>query len=282
MPEDEGTFDSRPHFVIPYWSASGPTTPGDDGDTRPLPGNIVWYLCPGIHASPYIPGQRLDVTVDVRNYGGGNSPQQAQVTLWWAEPSTGFVVDPSRLIGFQMIAVPPRGGQATTTTMSKIMPTSAPPHICLLARVSHQYDRAGTVVDPVGDRHWAQRNLSVVAAQPGVPMQFFFLAGNPFLKETEFVVSARAASEQLFRALADEVRGQPVFVEAGLTIGERDGEEGEELRVRLRPGESRELLLTARLASEIGPEEFAAFELTQRADRREAPVGGVGVVIKGA
>ena len=96
---EEGTHDSRPFFVIPYWPAAA----GDDGDTgeqRPLPASATWYECKGIHASPYEPGTDLEVTVDVRNFGGSNAPSVAQVTAWWSDPTTGFVVDPARLIGF--------------------------------------------------------------------------------------------------------------------------------------------------------------------------------------
>src|SRR5688500_8124708 len=102
MPE-EGRSDSRPHFVIPYWLSTGPNDPGDDGDTRPVPSNVVYYLCQGIHASPYQPGEELEVSVDVANHGGANTESVAQVTVWWSVPSSGFVVGPDKLIGYKTV-----------------------------------------------------------------------------------------------------------------------------------------------------------------------------------
>src|SRR5680860_332970 len=234
--------DSRPHFVIPYWISTGPTVPGDDGDTRPLPSNVTWYLCPSINASAYRPGERLEVSVTVGNHGGANTPSIAQVTVWWAEPSTGFVVGPDKVIGYATVPVDPRGGLATTAVMSKTIPSTAPDHICLLARVSHQYDRAGITVDPVNDRHWAQRNLAAVTPPPGVPLVFPFLIGNPLAEEDEFVVFAEPASEERFRALGEALAAEPVMFEARVLLsegdeggGEVDGREG--LSVRLEPGE---------------------------------------------
>jgi hypothetical protein len=282
MPEEE-RHDSRPHFVIPYWMSTGPSVPGDDGDTRPVPSNVIWYLCPGIHASPYQPGEQLDVTVDVGNYGGANTPSIAQVTVWWADPTSGFVVAPDKLIGYRTVEVPPRGGHATTTVMSKVIPASAPPHICLLARVSHQYDRAGATVDPVNDRHWAQRNLSAVVVQQGTPFVFPFVAGNPLEEEAEFVLLARPASEERFASLAEELQAEPVFVEAQVALGESGnagfGEGTDTLRIGLRAGEERRVDLLIEVMSPVGPGQFAAFEVSQSLGPRETVVGGLGLVV---
>ena len=126
MQPRERPFDSRPHFVIPYWSSPDPTQ-GDDGDIRPVPSNkAVWYLCESIHASPYQPGKQLDVKVDIANYGGANTPSIAQVTVWWSDPTAGFVVGPDKLIGYRTVEVNPRGGRNTTLVMSKVIPSSAP------------------------------------------------------------------------------------------------------------------------------------------------------------
>lgn len=282
MPENE-RYDSRPHFVIPYWSVNDPAEPGDDGDTRPLPSAVVPYLCPGIHASHYSPGQRLDVTVDIRNFGGANTPSQAQVTVWWADPTTGFVVDASKVIGFQTVAVPPRGGQATTLPMSKLIPATAPSHSCLLARVSHQYDRAGTIVDPVNDRHWAQKNLWALAAQPGIPIDFTFFAGNPLEEEAEFLVLARPVREGSLGILADEFRARPLVVDARLWLSERSdveaGDGNAPLDIRLRSGERRQVNLRVRLSRVPEHGHFAAFEVIQQLRSRDRVIGGLGLAI---
>jgi hypothetical protein len=134
MPGDEHTRehqDSRPFFVIPYWAPTA-TDPGDTGSARPVPGTVPWYMCGGIRTSTYQPGQVLEVAVDVRNFGGSNAPSLAQVTVWWADPTLGFLIKPENLIGFRTVPVPPRGATATTAIMAKEIPGSAPDHICLL------------------------------------------------------------------------------------------------------------------------------------------------------
>jgi hypothetical protein len=278
---EEKRFDARPHFVIPYWRSTGPNVPGDDGDIRPVPSNVAWYLCESIHASPYQPGEQLDVKVDIGNYGGANTPSIAQVTVWWSDPTSGFVVAPNRLIGYRTVEVPPRGGHATTTVMSKVIPSSAPNHICLLARVSHQYDRAGTKADPVND-HWAQRNLVAITAEVGVPLTLPFLAGNPLGEEAAFVVLAQPASDERFRALAEAMGAEPVFAEARLALGEGDDGEGDDtLHLVLGPGEQRHVHVRIELLSRISPGQFATFEVSQRHEDGETLVGGFGFVISG-
>lgn len=282
MPNNEIPFDSRPHFVIPYWSSADPAN-ADDGNTRPVPvSKAVWYLCESIHASPYEPGQQLDVTVDIGNYGGANTPSIAQVTVWWSDPTAGFVVGPDKLIGYCTVEVPPRGGRNTTPVMGKVIPPSAPNHICLLARVSHQYDRAGTVVDPVNDRHWAQRNLVAASAQPGIPLILPFLVANPLQEIAEFVVFARPASEAHFEALANVVGAQPIYAEARLTLSENEDGGGEDwLRVTLEATEQRRLYVGIELANRIEMGHFAPFEVSQRREDGETAVGGLGFVIEG-
>lgn len=279
MPE-EHEVDSRPHLVIPYWKPTTPTTSPDDGNTRPVPGNVVWYLCPGIKASPYRPGERLDVSVEVGNFGGANTPSTAHVTVWWSVPSAGFVVSPDKLIGVTTVPVDGRGGHATSPVMSKVMPGTAPDHICLLARVSHQYDRAGAKVDPVNDRHWAQRNLVALTATPGAPLVFPFMVGNPLVDEAQFFVTVEHAREERFPGLAASVHAEPVLVEASLALGVDEPGREPSLWVELGPGEQRELTLTIDLYTELREGQFAAFEISQRADDRDI-LGGLGVIVRG-
>jgi hypothetical protein len=51
---------------------------------------VISWECPGIHASPYSPGEQLQVTVDVRNSGGGSATVIATVVVYWADPTVGF------------------------------------------------------------------------------------------------------------------------------------------------------------------------------------------------
>ena len=182
--EEEEPVDVRPFLCIPYWTA--PLFPGDQGDSgesRPLPGNVISWLCPSIQASPYAPGSKLDVRVDVRNSGRGSSSALATVVVYWADATVGFVKP--TLLGATSVEVAPHvGARATTGTISGVIPATASNHICLLCLVTHSLDKPGAIVDPIGDRHWAQRNLTAIGAVPGVPVVVPFLAANPFDQET--------------------------------------------------------------------------------------------------
>lgn len=281
MPE-EGREDSRPHFVIPYWSATGPGTADDDGDTRPVPGSAPVYACPAIHTSQFIPGDPLDVWVDVGNFGGANTPSQAQVTVWWTEPTTGFVIVPKGFIGYATIEVPGRGGHNTTPVMTKTIDTTSP-HVCILARVSHQYDRAGTTPDPIHDRHWAQRNLWATVATLGAPMVFPFNAGNPSRDSGDFVLSVRPVGEGQLLALRHQMEAEPVFVEARLSLSwDEAGRGGDSLSLTLEGLEERKVFLQIEAFGEISPGQFAAFEVEQRLGPGGHITGGIVVALIGA
>jgi hypothetical protein len=271
----ETSTDSRPHFVIPYWTPSSPVEEPDDGDERPLPAKACWYLSPGIHASPYTPGEQLDVTVDVANYGGANTISQAQVTVWWSDPAAGFVVGPDKVIGYDSVPVQGRGGIGTTKKLSKVIPASAPNHICLLARVSHQYDRAGVAVAPGSDRHWAQRNITSVAASPGVPAMFEFLVGNPLLDEAEFLLSAEPASEERLRTLSEQLPGDFMFTDAEISLND----DGPRTRIALAPGEQTTVRGVVNLAGPIEREHYMPIEIALRHGEDGPIVGGIGLLI---
>lgn len=191
----DGQPDTRPYFCIPYWTK--PLTPGghwDTGQQRPLPGSVVFYLCESIQASAYVPGQQLHVTVAVRNSGGGNSASIATVVVYWADPTAGFAK--LNFFGATTVAVMPdrlTPTTALTPTMTATIPADAPEHICLLAIVSHPQDKAGTAYDPVGDRHWAQRNLVAVAVATGAPALVPFKLANPFPTEAELTLRVAPA-----------------------------------------------------------------------------------------
>src|SRR5262249_38228589 len=154
--------DTRPFLSIPYWEA--PRFAGDAvdiGTVRPLPGGTISWDCQAIHASPYTPGTVLNVRVDVRNSGPGNATAIPTVIVYWSDPTVGFAHP--LFLGATTVAAPPmrdrfQPGFVTTAVISGTIPAGAPDHICLLAVVTHGLDKAGSVPDPINDRHWAQRN----------------------------------------------------------------------------------------------------------------------------
>jgi hypothetical protein len=270
MPREE-VADARPFLVIPYW------TPGDTGVNRPVPNTVTWYLCAGIRTSTYQPGEVLEVAVDVRNTGGSNAPSLAQVTVWWSDPTLGFVIKPQNLVGFRQLAVAPRGGSATTALMAWQVPADAPHHICLLARVSHPLDPAPPVPDPVNDRHWAQRNLSVIKAPAGGPALVPFVIANPLADEAGFQIRIAPVLNPALLAEADGVTGEAYtdFV-ALLSVDGAAGEGELGFGVDLQPNEERGF--TAEISVPDLPEgTFAAFEISQSRDERV--IGGLGVVL---
>jgi hypothetical protein len=105
------------------------------------------------------------------------------------------------------------------------------------------------------------------------------MAGNPLPEEAEFVVSAERAHEGHLETLATQVQKIPVFAEGRFSVAELDGDDHDVLRLRIRPGEAQPLEFRAVLAGELGAEEFAAFQVVQRIEGREAPIGGVGVLV---
>ena len=204
---EEGRPDVRPFLCLPYWTT--PLTPGgrwDTGELRPLPSSVVSWLSPAITAGPYRPGDPLEVAVRVRNSGDGNSPAVATVAVYWADPTVGFAKP--TFFGATTVSVPPARTTpltVTTATLRQTIPASAPDHICLLAVVHHPQDRAGSVCDPVGDRHWAQRNLTAVNARPGAPAMIAFDLVNPTPDAGEFALFVRqvdfGVAETVARAL---------------------------------------------------------------------------------
>jgi hypothetical protein len=270
MPREE-VADSRPFLAIPYW------TPGDTGVNRPVPNTVTWYLCGGIRTSTYQPGEVLEVAVDVINTGGSNAPSLAQVTVWWSDPTLGFVIKPQNLIGFRQIAVAPRGGTATTALMAWQVPASAPNHICLLARVSHPLDPAPPVPDPVNDRHWAQRNLSVVKTSAGAPALIPFVIANPLPDGAGFQIRITPVVNATLLAEADGVTGEAFtdFV-AVISVDGVSGEGEVNFGVDLEQGEERPFTVEIAVP-ELPDGTFAAFEISQSQDERV--IGGLGVVL---
>ncbi|MGV9415353.1 hypothetical protein ACWDOP_36100 [Nocardia sp. NPDC003693] len=289
--QGEHTGNDRPFLFVhsyPPPVIGGGYPPLDTG-ARPLPPVVCWYLCTGIEAlTPYVPGERLSVRVTIGNWQGGNAETLANVAVWWSHPVGGPTVpDKDKFIGFATVAVAPHGGRATTLTLTTAdpIPVAAGPHICLLAKVWHVLDLpAGTLADPVNDRHWAQHNLAAVQANSPVPISF--LITNPTEDRTANLVLVRAADSALWphftagdtwrpaRAAADLRLTDPVTGESIYGTGALD------YAVELDPGEHRELRLDIHAADPLEPGTVAPYEILQcDIDRR--PLGGIGIALRG-
>jgi hypothetical protein len=286
---DEGQPDTRPYFCIPYWTK--PLTPGghwDIGQERPLPSSVVFYLCESIQASNYTPGEELHVTVAVRNSGGGNSASIATVVVYWADPTAGFAK--LNFFGATTVAVMPdriTPTTATTPTMTATIPADAPQHICLLAIVSHPQDKAGTVYDPVGDRHWAQRNLVSVSVAPGAPALVPFKLANPFPDEAELILQVAPADRQRAAIVARSLGLENVDPRPTLRLldeeGSEIGEAGEAVvqRFPLEGRGQRGLQVMVELTDDIRPGTTGTVEALVLDSQHEGRVvGALGIALR--
>jgi len=280
--------DTRPFLCIPYWTA--PLVAGgpwDNGQNRPLPGAVVSYACESIHTSPYKPGEKLDVTVDIRNSGGGNSAAIATVVVYWAKPGAGFA-KPTFFAATVVAIAPSRGTAASvpTSTMTATIPASAPDHICLVVSVSHPQDKAGTACDPMHDRHWAQHNLHAVTATVGAPVIVPLLAANPFDAAMTFDLQVGPVDEQRAHQVANAFQTLPSGIRARVRLLDNQGaavsEEGERTQttVDLGPLEQRQFQVLVELDTDVPRGQSAAVEagLVTQHDNRGL-VGSLGVVL---
>lgn len=187
-------------LVIPYF-------PGDMGRVdieRPLTDAVaISWLCKSIIVDgqagvfSFERGQPMTVTIDVANWGAGSMKALANVKVWWTEPTAGFAQ--AHDFGQTSVIVPPGGQPVTSPPMVNTIPLTAQPHVCLLARVTATTDGVdkGKTPDPIGDRHWAQANLTEVSASADGVVTVPFQVGNPFAEEmnASFEVSALSEGE---------------------------------------------------------------------------------------
>lgn len=294
MPENEHPDDQagndRPYLFI--HSYPPPVVPvgisAQDTGARPVPPSVCWYFCAGINAlTPFVPGEKLTVEVTIGNWQGGNAPTLANVAVWWSIPTSGpLVPDKNKFIGFDTVAVAPHGGRATTLALTTAdpIPVTAGPHICLLAKVWHVLDLpAGTLADPINDRHWGQHNL--VAVQANSPTPISFLITNPGPETSTNLVLVRPVDPELWGNfdLGESWRPTRVSAEFRLTdpvLGDSVRNAGAlEYGVELDPGEQRELTLDVHSLDQLEPGAFAAYEILQFHGRR--PLGGIGIALQG-
>lgn len=287
-PRHDGPSDQRPYLCIPYWTVPlSPTEPPDNGVERPLPATVISWDCPGIHAGAYSPGLPLDVTVDVVNAGGGNQTALVTASVYWAEPTVGFVKP--EFLGACVVPVSPRGGRARSPLITGVIPASASNHICLLAVVTHPLDPAGKVIDPLNKRHWAQRNLFAVSASAGQQVRFPFTVANQFHEEGVFELLARPLREKQLSTLGLRLRATPL--EEGIRSLHLEDSTGrliaEDRRTpvaefKLKAGGTRTAFLVLDLDRNLEPHEFTAVEvlLNHHSEKMTKTFGSLGLVIQ--
>jgi hypothetical protein len=286
--EPEPPGDTRPFLCIPYWTTPlGSGEAWDNGQERPLPGGVLSYACDAIHAGPYTPGMPLDVSVDVRNSGGGNSPAIATVVVYWADPTVGFAKP--NFFAASTVQVPTTRNapsSATTPKMRSVIPDTAPDHICLLVSVSNPQDRAGTVCDAINDRHWAQHNLMAVHVGVDAPVVFPLTIANPFAEGRTLELVVGPIDERRASAVAGKFETEASGMAARLRLLNADGAPVSkpgpqaQISVQLGPLEPRRFQVRIEIDSDLPRGQSAAVEAQLvDPDRDRRPVGSLCVVL---
>ena len=278
-------------LVIPYFN----NDKGRPGAERPLSSSVVSWLCQAIivNGQPgknnFKRGAPTSVTVDVANWGAGTLSAPVYVRVWWSDPSTGFTT--VHLFGQGVLAVPTGGGVRRTDPIVGTIPTSAPPHVCLLVNVWSPLEAgSATPLNPTNDRHWAQLNINELAAVPGQNFQFMFWVGNPLTRPATFEVTAQPLARDALPMLERVRRAEAVHLEqprlqlreAGRRLGEASDEEaGSRCRLTLRAGERRPVHLVGELPADMTPGSSAVFEVVSTGldDRDQAAFGSLGLVV---
>jgi hypothetical protein len=198
------------------------------------------------------------------------------------------------LIGVGSVVVPPRGSTNTSSAMTYTFPSSLT-HICLIACVGHTLDQPPKRTDPAHsliplpglDRHWAQHNLTYIAPTLGGTINFSFMASNPFLRESEFVLEVRPFVREKLDRLIRIVRAEPIETEARFEISAiRDLRDTRSERQSSHPysvfldgGSRTSMHLHIQLSRVPTEGKFAGFELLQRRREDDHPVGGIAIIV---
>lgn len=287
---DKGPGDTRPYLCIPYWEIPHfAGDPVDIGQVRPLPAGVISWDCPGIHTTPYVPGQDLQVKVDVRNSGLGSATVVATVLVYWADPTVGFA-HPT-FFGATTVAAPtmrdPMVPGFVSATLNGVIPASAPNHVCLLVCVTHSLDVANAAADPIGDRHWAQRNLFTVTTKLS-PIIVSFLVANPFETQDMFDLQVRTLDLRELELFAMRMKFEPSEIQPRMQLLDDKGRPVSDLgreaqaRLALGPHGRRRYSIVLHVEQHLPAHQLTAVEviLYQNKDQQRA-VGSLGIVIFG-
>lgn len=145
-----------------------PVNPGDYG-VRPLPSGTPYWGSPFIGViSPDPSGAPLagaenQVFARVFNLGASTAAP-VMVRFYWADPSVGLGTANAHFIGEIMAEIPPLSSHIVTCPTPWVPTFLNDGHECLFASVTHVMDPITAPFAPWADRHFGQRNLSVLPA----------------------------------------------------------------------------------------------------------------------
>ena len=260
-----------------------------------------WYLSPDIWVVPSDdpndpPGMPFEgvsayVWARVRNRGS-TAVSNATVRFYWADPSTLITRATATLVGSSSASL------AAGETKDVLCVTPWVPqfvnsgHECLVAEAFAPADplppsAPSDPIDVPGDRHVAQRNITVGKAAPMMMFLHPFVIGAGARERGRVAIRLRRAPLETLKPLAHllGLEGLPAEApelrEAGIRpyrCGEPVDDVGKpELDLELRPGERRALALAVRVPEKAPEGSGALFLVEQLAG--EDVVGGVGVLV---
>jgi hypothetical protein len=129
-----------------------------------------------------------------------------------------------------------------STTLTAVIPATAPNHICLLACVTHSFDQAKPTANPFYDRHWAQRNLFSVSVK-NQPMIVPFFAANPLDVGGLFDLQVRSLDRRTLELFAKRMELESSEVQPRLMLLDEvdrpltDWVKEAQVRLELGPGD---------------------------------------------
>jgi hypothetical protein len=184
----DGEFDNKTFLYIrtnPADSATGPRTPGLPFWLSP---DITIIRPGGVRGSEGEVGENDQVEVVIHNAGGIDAVD-ACVDAFLADPSTAFTPATAQPVGSGFLTIPNHNLTAITFPWTPTVSDAG--HRCMLARVTLPVPFDGyvnpAIFDAAGDRHVAQRNLSVLSLE-GDSLSFGFHIVNPIGKKARFLL----------------------------------------------------------------------------------------------
>jgi hypothetical protein len=231
----------------------------------------------------------------VRNSGGGSATAIVTLVVYWAIPTVGFS-NPNFFSATTVAASPMRDPSVpgfVSASFSGVIPASAPDHICLLAVATHALDAAGTVADPVNDRHWAQHNLLAVTPK-SYPFIQSFVVANPFPVERAFSLRVQQMDARSLEAFALRHRFEPgqgqvqILLLDGLGRPVANGVGNAQIQLTLGPLARQGYALRLAVQPPPAPHQVVVVEVllyqaqAQPVGTLQIPVGALGIVINGS
>lgn len=172
-----------------------------------------WWLSPNVWAVPGSnpegsPGQPIAGTMTflwarVRN-NGSTTVDNAEVRFYWADPSAGFNRETAHFVGTSFISLSP-GEVGDVLSLQPWVPEFVNGgHECILAEAFHNPSDplpATLEFNVPTDRHVAQRNITVLNADPKGFFHFNFNLVNAIRKQRKFFVSVDVGTADQIKPL---------------------------------------------------------------------------------